>query len=195
MAKSSSSKRLHKPRFFATPAAFRAWLEAHHTTTAELIVGFRKKSAGKPNITWAQAVDQALCFGWIDGVRRKWDEHSYSNRFTPRRKGSNWSAINIRRVGELTAQGLMHQAGLEAFERRSEKKSGIYSYEQRHLAELEPAHRKQFERHREAWAFFQALPPGYRQLIIYRIVSAKRPETRLRRLEQTIAASARGKRL
>ena len=195
MAKSSSSKRLHKPRFFATPAAFRAWLEAHHTTTAELIVGFRKKSAGKPNITWAQAVDQALCFGWIDGVRRKWDEHSYSNRFTPRRKGSNWSAINIRRVGELTAQGLMHQAGLEAFERRSEKKSGIYSYEQRHLAELEPAHRKQFERHREAWVFFQALPPGYRQLIIYRIVSAKRPETRLKRLEQTIAASARGKRL
>jgi uncharacterized protein YdeI (YjbR/CyaY-like superfamily) len=191
VAKSSSNE----PRFFTSPGEFRAWLEANHATADEIVVGFYRKGLPEATLTWAQAVDQALCFGWIDGIRRKWDEQRYSNRFTPRRKGSNWSAINIRRVGELTAEGSMHAAGLAAFERRSEAKSAIYSYEQRHRATLTPAQRKQFERHRDAWAFFQAQAPSYRQLITYWIAGAKQPETRQRRLERAIEASARKKRL
>lgn len=184
-----------RPHFFASPAEFRAWLEAHHATKDEVVVGFYRKALPQATLTWAQAVDEALCFGWIDGIRRKWDEQRYSNRFTPRRKGSTWSAINIRRVGELTEQGLMHPAGLAAFERRSEAKSAIYSYEQRHRAALTPAQQAQFERARDAWAFFQAQALSYRQLITYWICNAKQPETRQRRLERAIAASARRKRL
>jgi uncharacterized protein YdeI (YjbR/CyaY-like superfamily) len=204
VAKSSSSKRAArisrapkgpKPQFFASPAEFRAWLEAHHATADEIVVGFYRKALPEATLTWAQAVDQALCFGWIDGIRRRWDERRYSNRFTPRRKGSTWSAINIRRVGELSAEGLMHAAGLAAFERRSDAKSAIYSYEQRHRATLDPSLQKQFERHRAAWAFFQAQAPSYRQLVTYWIARAKQPETRQRRLERAIAASARRKRL
>src|SRR5216683_1751207 len=131
------------PTFFATPAAWRDWLEKHHDRRQELLVGFYKKDSGKPSITWPESVDQALCFGWIDGVRRRIDDVSYSIRFTPRKRSSNWSAINIRRVADLTKLGLMRPAGLKAFEGRSEDKSRIYAYENA-VRTLEPAAEKTF---------------------------------------------------
>ena len=126
-----------EPTFFATPEDFRAWLEAHHDTATELLVGFHKKGSGRPSITWPESVDQALCFGWIDGVRRRIDDDSYSIRFTPRKQRSNWSVVNVRRVGELTELGLMRPAGLAAFERRSDDRTAIYAYEQRKAAKLD----------------------------------------------------------
>src|ERR687893_671488 len=132
--------------FFETPAEFRAWLEANHETAAELWVGFHKKATGRPSITWPEAVDQALCFGWIDGIRKSIDESSYTNRFTPRRRGSTWSAVNIKRVGELTELGLMQPAGLKAFEERDEKKAQLYSYE-RAESKLDEAYERQFRGH------------------------------------------------
>lgn len=131
-----------KPTFFPTPLAFRTWLETHHQHTRELLVGFYKKGTGRPSITWPDSVDQALCFGWIDGVRRRVDEERYTIRFTPRRPQSIWSTVNIRRVGVLEKEGLMQPAGLEAFGRRSEEKSRIYAYEQRYTATLEAHHLK-----------------------------------------------------
>ena len=127
-----------EPTFFATPEDFRAWLEEHHDTETELLVGFHKKGSGRPSITWPESVDQALCFGWIDGVRRRIDDDSYSIRFTPRKQRSTWSAVNVRRVGELTELGLMRPAGVAAFERRSDDRTAIYAYEQRKTAELDP---------------------------------------------------------
>jgi uncharacterized protein YdeI (YjbR/CyaY-like superfamily) len=181
--------------FFPTPRDFRAWLKAHHAEAGELLVGYYKKESGRPSLTWPESVDEALSFGWIDGVRRRIDDVSYSIRFTPRRKGSTWSAINIRRVAVLTKEGRMHAAGLAAFSRRSKKKSGIYSYEQRDQARLDPPHEKQFKANKKAWAFFQAQPPGYRQLAIYWIVSAKKDETRRARLGTLIEASAEKRRI
>jgi uncharacterized protein YdeI (YjbR/CyaY-like superfamily) len=184
-----------KPKFFRTPAAFRAWLERHHDTTDELLVGFYRKDSGRPSITWPESVDAALCFGWIDGVRRRIDEQSYSIRFTPRRRGSIWSAVNIRRMAELDKQGLVHEAGAAAFARRSAKKSGIYSYEQRADAVFGPALEKRFRANRKAWAFFQAQPPGYRKQMTYRVATAKLEATRLKRLDALIEYSARGERM
>jgi len=184
-----------KPAFFAEPAQFRAWLAQHHATTPELLVGFYKRDSGRPSITWPESVDQALCFGWIDGVRKRIDDVSYSIRFTPRRAGSNWSSINIKRVGELDARGQMHEAGLAAFARRSEEKSRIYFYEQRHTAGLDPEHQKKLERNRKAWTFFQAQPPGYQRLMVFRVVSAKKEETRVKRLQRLIDESAKGRRI
>ncbi len=184
-----------KPKFFATPAAFRTWLEEHHDKATELLVGFYKKDSGKPSITWPESVDQALCFGWIDGVRKRVDDIAYTIRFTPRKPGSIWSAINIRRVNELTKMGLMHPAGLKAFAKRDEKKSAIYSYEQRHSASLTPEYEKRFRANRAAWKFFDSQPPGYKKQMTYRIVSAKREETRLKRLAQLIESSAQQRRL
>ena len=140
----------------------------------ELLVGFYKRDSGKPSITWPESVDQALCYGWIDGVRKRIDDVSYSIRFTPRRAGSIWSSINIKRVGELEALGHMHEAGLAAFAKRSEEKSRIYFYEQRHSARLDPEHQKRLERNRKAWIFFQAQPPGYQRLMAFWVVSARR---------------------
>lgn len=182
-----------KPRFFATPAAFRAWLEKHHDTTKELWVGFYKKASGKQSITWPEAVDVALSFGWIDSVRRSIDDISYTNRFTPRRPGSTWSAVNVGRVEELTRMGLMHPAGLKAFEQRKEEKTGIYSYEQRHEAKLDATFERELRANRKAWAFFKAQPPWYRQACIVWIMSAKKEETRRRRLATLIDSSAHGK--
>jgi uncharacterized protein YdeI (YjbR/CyaY-like superfamily) len=184
-----------KPKFFQTPAAFRAWLERHHDTTDELLVGFYRKDSGRPSITWPESVDAALCFGWIDGVRRRIDEQSYSIRFTPRRRGSIWSAVNIRRMAELDKQGLVHEAGAAAFARRSAKKSGIYSYEQRADAVFGPTLEKRFRANRKAWAFFQAQPPGYRKQMTYRVATAKLEATRLKRLDALIEYSARGERM
>jgi uncharacterized protein YdeI (YjbR/CyaY-like superfamily) len=182
-----------EPTFFATPDAFRAWLEEHHASATELLVGFHKKRSGKPSITWPEAVDQALCFGWIDGVRRSIDDDSYSIRFTPRKPNSTWSAVNVARVEELTRQGLMRPAGLEAFARRSPERTTTYSYEQRAGAALDPEHERRFRADKAAWAFFQAQPPWYRRAATWWVVSAKREQTRERRLAQLIADSAAGR--
>jgi uncharacterized protein YdeI (YjbR/CyaY-like superfamily) len=179
-----------EPTFFATPDEFRAWLQEHHATASELLVGFHKKGSGRPSITWPQSVDQALCFGWIDGVRRRIDDTSYSIRFTPRKARSTWSAVNVRRVAELTAAGLMHPAGVAAFERRSDDKTAIYSYEQRKAAKLEPEQERRFKADAKAWAWFQAQAPSYRRTAIHWVISAKREETRQRRLERLISDSA-----
>jgi uncharacterized protein YdeI (YjbR/CyaY-like superfamily) len=182
-----------EPTFFATPEAFRAWLEEHHATATELLVGFHKRGTGQPSISWPESVDQALCFGWIDGVRRRIDDERYSIRFTPRRPRSAWSAINVRRVGELAEQGLMHPAGMAAFERRADDRTAIYSYEQRRAAKLEPAMEREFKRDERAWAWFEAQPPSYRRTASHWVMSAKKPETRERRLRQLIADSGAGR--
>jgi uncharacterized protein YdeI (YjbR/CyaY-like superfamily) len=184
-----------EPIFFETPAHFRAWLEEHHEARRELLVGFYKKGSKRPSITWPQSVDEALCFGWIDGIRRGIDDESYSIRFTPRKPTSNWSSVNIARVAELTKEGRMRPAGIEAFERRSEKRSGIYAYEQRKTARLSADQQREFMANDAAWSFFQAQPPGYRQTATYWVVSAKREETRRKRLATLIEDSASGRRL
>jgi uncharacterized protein YdeI (YjbR/CyaY-like superfamily) len=181
------------PRYFATPDDWRAWLARHHATAPELWVGFHKKDSGRPSITWPESVDQALCFGWIDGIRKRIDETSYVIRFTPRRKGSTWSSINIARVKALSGLELMEPAGLAAFEGRSEAKSGIYSYEQRKHARLPGAMERQFKRSPKAWAWFQAQPAGYRHRATWWVVSAKKEETRARRLATLIEDSAAGR--
>ena len=178
-----------KPIFFPSPAAWRAWLEEHHAETEELWVGFYKKSSGKPSITWPESVDGALCFGWIDGVRKSVDEISYVIRFTPRRARSIWSAVNIKRLGELTKQELMHPAGLKAFERRTGNRSEIYSYEQRKGAKLSAAYEKQFRANKKAWDFFRAQPPSYQRTANWWVISAKKEETRSRRLARLIKDS------
>jgi uncharacterized protein YdeI (YjbR/CyaY-like superfamily) len=182
------------PTFFATPAAFRAWFKKHHKTANELLAGFYKKGSGKPSITWPQSVDEALCVGWIDGVRKRLDEEAYTIRFTPRRQGSIWSAVNIKRAHELIEAKLMRPAGLAAFEKRDEKKSAIYSYEQRTTTELEPAYEKKFRANKKAWAFFEAQPPWYQRQVRYYVMSAKNEATRLRRLQNLIDRSAKGTR-
>ncbi len=183
------------PTFFPTPADFRAWLEEHHDEAKELLVGFYKKGSGKPSITWPESVDEALCFGWIDGVRKSLGEDSYTIRFTPRKPRSIWSAVNIKRVEELTRLGLMRPAGLKAFEQRVEAKSGVYSFEQGDDVRLEEAHAEQFRANAKAWEFFQAQPPGYRKAAIWWVVSAKKAETRLRRLATLIDDSEHGRRV
>ena len=182
-----------EPTFFATPEELRAWLDEHHATEAELLVGFYKKGSGRPSITWPQSVDQALCFGWIDGVRRRVDDERYSIRFTPRKARSTWSTVNVKRVAELIAQGLMHPAGLAAFERRADDETAIYAYEQRTSATFEPAMEERFRQDERAWAWFAAQPPSYRRTATYWVISAKKPETRERRLQQLIADSRAGR--
>jgi uncharacterized protein YdeI (YjbR/CyaY-like superfamily) len=184
-----------EPRFFATPEEFRAWLDEHHTTATEVVVGFYKKGAGKPSMVWVEAVREALCFGWIDGITRRIDDESYCIRFTPRRPRSNWSAVNVRHVEELIREGRMRPAGLAAFEARAPKRTGVYSYEQRHEAKLDDAQEEHFRSNRRAWEFFQAQPPGYRQMAIYWVLSAKREETRARRLATLIDDSEHGRRI
>ena len=183
-----------RPTHFATPKAFRAWLQKHHATAAELLVGFHKVGTGKPSITWSQAVDQALCFGWIDGVRRRVDDSSYSIRFTPRRPGSNWSAINIRKVAELESEGLMTTAGMKAFERRLERKSRIYSYEQSEAPSLDTTLQKKLQANKKAWAFFRAQTPATQRRVLRYVVQAQKEETRMKRLLRVIEAFAEGKR-
>ena len=184
-----------KPTFFATPAAFRAWLKKHHQTADELWVGFYRKESGKPSITWSESVDEALCFGWIDGIRKKVSDEAYTNRFTPRRPGSNWSAINIAKVELLTKQKRMAAAGVAAFAKRSEAKSRIYTYEQKDVITFEKAFEKAFKANKAAWAFFQAQPPYYRKLMTRWVSGAKQEETRRRRLDKLIAACKSGRRL
>jgi len=180
------------PKFFATPADWRAWLERHHNHERELLVGFYKRGSGKPSITWPESVDVALCFGWIDGIRRTIDDVSYTIRFTPRKPRSTWSAINLKRVAELTKQGLMHASGLRAFEARLENRSGIYSFEQP-CVEFDGAQEKQFRANKAAWSFFQAKPPWYRRAATWWVISAKRQDTRDKRLASLIHDSEQGR--
>ena len=184
-----------QPRFFATPAELRAWFDAHAETEPELWVGFRRRATGRPSITWPESVDEALCVGWIDGIRRGVDADSYMIRFTPRKARSTWSAVNIRRAGELIAEGRMRPAGLAAFERRSDDRSAIYSYEQRALASLSADEQDALDGNEAAREFWDRQPAGYRKTVTYWIVSAKRPETRARRLATLIAESAAGRRI
>lgn len=183
-----------KPKFFRTPLEFRKWLATNHEITRELWVGFYKKDSGNRSITWPESVDEALCFGWIDGIRKSVDEVSYKIRFTPRRRGSIWSAINIKRVRTLTKAKRMKPAGLKAFAARVENKSGIYSYEQRR-AELEKPYAGLLKKSKAAWDFFHKQPPSYRKMIGWWIVSAKKEETRMKRLQKLIETSERGTRL
>ena len=183
-----------KPKFFPTQTDFRRWLEENHERETELLVGFYKVGSGKPSMTWSESVDQALCFGWIDGVRRSIDGESYSIRFTPRKPKSVWSAVNIKKVEELTAKGLMRSAGLAAFERRDEDKSRIYAYEKQ-AAKLSDECEKQFKANKKAWEFFQNQAPSYRKMVIHWVMSAKQEETRQRRLEKLIAESENERRV
>ncbi len=183
-----------KPKFFATPADWRFWLEQYHVEYQELWVGFHKRDSGRPSITWPESVDVALCFGWIDGVRKSIDATSYKIRFTPRKPRSVWSAVNLKRASELSKLGLMHSSGLVAFEKREAIRSVIYAYEQqRKSAVLTPAYRKEFRAHPSAWKFFQSQPPWYQRTSSWWVIGAKREETRRKRLATLIACSAKSK--
>jgi uncharacterized protein YdeI (YjbR/CyaY-like superfamily) len=184
-----------KPIYFSSPQEFYGWLEEHHETEAEVYVGYWKKATGKPSLTWSEAVDQALCFGWIDGRLNRIDDERHMQRFTPRRLGSNWSKINIAKVGRLTEAGLMRPAGLKAFEARSEDRSGVYSFEQREQAKLPPEYEERLRTDEAAWAHWQASPPSYRKTATFWVVSAKKEETRERRMAQLIECSAKGERV
>jgi uncharacterized protein YdeI (YjbR/CyaY-like superfamily) len=180
-----------EPKFFKLPADFRKWFETNHESVTELWVGYYKKDSGKPSITWPQSVDQALCFGWIDGIRKSIDDTSYMIRFTPRKPRSTWSNVNIKRAGELIEQGLMQSTGLKAFAARQEYRSGIYTYEQR-SPELPAQYADKLKKNRAAWKFFQSQPPSYRKALNWYVLSAKKEETRLKRLGHLIKYSAQG---
>ena len=182
-----------KPRFFATPAAFRAWLEKNHAKEKELLVGFYKRESGKPSMTWPESVDEALCFGWIDGVRKRIDDVSYTIRFTPRRKGSIWSRINVDKVEALKKAGKMTPAGLEAYSWRTQAKTQIYAYEQRG-SDFPGEYEDRLRANKKAWEFFSSQAPWYQRNVKHWVSSAKREETREKRLKDLIASSAAGKR-
>jgi uncharacterized protein YdeI (YjbR/CyaY-like superfamily) len=181
------------PIFFASQAEFMAWLEEHHELRQELWVGFHKKATGRPSPTWPESVDAALCFGWIDGIRKAIDGERYKQRFTPRRKGSNWSAINVRRIQEMREQGLVRPAGIAAFEAALPDRVAVYSHEQRQNAGLDEAFEQQFREDAAAWEQFQSRPDWYRKAAIHWVTSAKREETRRKRLKTLIADSAAGR--
>ena len=194
MTRRSSQAQTHA-LFFATPAQFRAWLKANHEKVTELWVGFYRKASGRPSITWPESVDEALCVGWIDGLRKSIDAESYRIRFTPRKQTSTWSAVNIGRVRVLSRQGRMLPAGLKAFEQRTEARSASYSYENRKAAVLSKVAEQQFRSHPKAWKFFQSQPEGYRKVAIWWVVSAKGEVTQEKRLGILIADSEAGQRL
>jgi uncharacterized protein YdeI (YjbR/CyaY-like superfamily) len=177
------------PTFFATPDRFRQWLKKNHERADVLWVGYYRKDSGRPSITWPESVDEALCFGWIDGIRKKVDAESYKIRFTPRRPKSIWSAVNIARVAVLTREGRMHPFGVAAYSRRLEARSAIYAFENRESAKLSNADEREFRRDPAAWEFFQRQPAGYRRLAAWWVISAKRPETRRARLQRLIETS------
>ena len=194
VARGGANRRAVKPAFFPAAEGFRKWLEEHHSVARELWVGFYKKSTGRASITWPESVAEALCVGWIDGIRKSVDESSYAIRFTPRTPRSIWSAVNIRRARALTEEGRMHPAGLRSFAARREYRSGIYSYEQRPEDLVEP-YRSALRKHKSAWSFFRLQPPHYRRAVNWWVVSAKREETRQKRLAALIEHSAAGRRI
>ncbi len=183
------------PTYFASPAELREWFRKHHADVPELWIGFHKKGAGQPSVTWTESVDQALCFGWIDGIRKSVDTSRYMIRFTPRRNRSIWSSVNLRRAGELIETGLMQPTGLQAFQIRSAPRTGIYAYEQNKEARLDEKFEEIFRANPAAWTFFQAQPPSYRQTLIWWVVSAKKQKTRTARLTTLISKSGDGIRL
>jgi len=178
-----------KPKFFKNQKELRKWFEKNHKNEKEIWVGFYKKNSGKANFTWSQSVDQALCFGWIDGIRKSIDEVSYMIRFTPRNPKSNWSAINIKKISELTKLGLMHPAGVEAFKKREDERSEVYSFEQ-NIIKLSREYELKFKSNKKAWKFFQSLPPSTKKPSIWWVMSAKKEETQLKRLDTLIKSSA-----
>lgn len=180
--------------FFPTPADFRAWLEQNHDKETELWVGFYKKGSEKPSITWPESVDQALCFGWIDGIRKSIDTESYKIRFTPRKPNSIWSAVNLKKMDELMAQGLVMPAGMAIYEKRNLKKQEIYSFEQENI-ELGETYQNQFQANAKAWELFQGMPPSYRKTAIWWVISAKQESTRLKRLAVLMECSEAGKKI
>jgi uncharacterized protein YdeI (YjbR/CyaY-like superfamily) len=182
-----------KPRFFGSASEFHQWLAANHDSNNELLVGFHKKTSGKKSITYPEALNEALCFGWIDGVRKSLGETSYTIRFTPRKTKSNWSRINVRHVARLKKEGRMQPSGLAAFDSREAKRTGVYSFENQ-PRDLSPEFRKIFQANKKAWTFFQGQPPSFTRTSSFWVMSAKKEETRIRRLKQLIEASARGKR-
>ncbi len=183
-----------KPVFFKSPAEFRAWLEQNQAQAQVLLVGFYRKESGKGGISYPEALDEALCFGWIDGIRKRFDEVSYTIRFTPRKSDSIWSAVNMKRVGELMQLGRMHHSGQKTFDTRDAEKANLYSYEHA-TCKLESDYAEKFRANKRAWEFYQAQAPWYRRKSCWWVASAKREETRQRRLEKLIADSAKGKRL
>lgn len=183
-----------KAAFFNSQYEFRDWLEKNHKRETELIVGYYKVKTGKPSMTWSESVDQALCFGWIDGIRRRIDEESYCIRFTPRRPKSNWSAVNIKKVAELTKKGLMKPEGNAVFEKRDDKRSGIYAYE-KELARFSDEFKKRFKTNKNAWNFFKDQAAGYRKSCTEWVMSAKQEATRERRLLKLIVESEKGNRI
>lgn len=180
-----------KPRFFSTRAAFRQWLLKNHQTATELAVGFYKIHTGKKSITWPQSVDEALCFGWIDGVRTSIDEHSYQIRFTPRKPGSIWSTVNIRKVQVLTEEGLMQPAGLDSFNKRKQLRTRLYAHEKEEVL-LPQAFIKQFKTNKTAWKYFEGLAAGYRKSSVNWVMGAQQEATRIKRLQQLIIESESG---
>jgi uncharacterized protein YdeI (YjbR/CyaY-like superfamily) len=183
------------PTFFADASEFRAWLETHAASSTELLVGFHKVGARQPCMSWSESVDEALCFGWIDGVRRRIDDATYSIRFTPRKPSSIWSVVNIAKMDKLRAQGKMTAAGEAAFALRSEAKSGVYAHERLDAPELSPAELARFQADAAAWAYFDTCPPGYRKTVLHWITNAKKEATRSGRLDKLMQACAAGERL
>lgn len=183
-----------KPTFFSNQLKFREWLKKHHTTQTELLVGFYKVGSGRESMNWPQSVDEALCYGWIDGIRKSIDEESYTIRFTPRKPSSIWSTVNIKKMEALKKNGLMQAAGLEAFKNRKEEKSAIYSYETQPV-ELDKAFEKKFKANKTAWSYFQSKAPSYKRTAIHWVMRAKQEATRLRRLETLISDSEAGRKL
>ena len=179
-----------EPTFFPTPADFRQWLAANHDKEKELLVGYYKVDSGRPSMTWPESVDQALCYGWIDGIRRRIDDQSYSIRFTPRKRDSTWSAVNLKRIGELIELGLAHSAGIKVFNERKQDKAVLYAYEQRDNPKLDESFEQQFRANQKAWDYFHSQPPWYQRTAVWWVISAKREETRLKRLATLIEDSA-----
>ncbi|HSV10560.1 MAG TPA: YdeI/OmpD-associated family protein [Hanamia sp.] len=182
------------PLFFSTQSSFRKWLEKNHGKAKELLVGFYKVNSGKESMSWSQSVDEAICFGWIDGVRKSIDSESYSIRFTPRKPGSIWSAINIQKVENLSKQGFMHPSGLAAFEKRKEHKSRIYSYE-KPPENLSKDFLKKFQSNKKAWKYFQSMAPSYQRTAIHWVMNAKQENTRIKRVAELINDSEAGRKI
>lgn len=186
---------MNDPLYFENSETFHDWLEAHAASATELLVGFYKVDSGRASMSWSESVDQAICFGWIDGIRKRIDDESYSIRFTPRKTSSIWSAINVAKFAQLQSQGRIAAAGAMAYSHRKEHKSAIYSYEQEDTAELSPQELKDFKRATLAWTFFETTPPGYRKVMLHWVTTAKKAETRAARLARLLQACAAGLRL
>lgn len=183
------------PQFFASTSLFRQWLARHAAISTELVVGFHKVDCNRPSMRWSESVDEALCVGWIDGVRKRIDDHAYQIRFTPRKPTSIWSTVNIAKFHRLQAEGRMQPAGVEAFARRTDAKSSIYAYEQEKPSTLSLDEVRTFKANDAAWRYLEGAPPSYRKVVVHWVVTAKKPQTRAARLAKLVEACAAGQRL